>query len=264
MVEEKAEALNTGGDVENGQDTPPAEDSVNWQAEAQALKEQISAKEAQIAKLENDARSSRIGTMKAQERDALIRELKSDVGVWKDTNRALIEAITSGDTESLPQKLQGIEQQGEQARAASSFESYHSTMLSNLGGYAEGFGIDIQNDPAFQGLRGQWNEAQRSGNYTGIADVYGTFQQTIRQEYDQRQEVASKEAEMARKQQRQQERREEGDLDTGPTAPVPGPRDHREVLATRVADVPFSDLEKQKLEVQAAAKKRLAELTGTS
>tara|TARA_R100000093_G_scaffold32036_1_gene17342 strand:+ start:80 stop:844 length:765 start_codon:yes stop_codon:yes gene_type:complete len=254
MVEEvKAE-------LQEGENAPPQDEvEVDWKAKAGELEEAL-------AKSGRDRKAERIGSMKAQERDGLLRDVKAEVAVMRETNKALMESITSGDTDALAGKLEGIEQRGAQARAQGGFESFHNTMLSTLKEYGASMDIDIDKDPQFADLRVQWNDAQGKGSYTGIADRYRDFQSMLREDQDRRAQDALKAKENEIKEAKEQVKKDMGlgDLDTGNPTPVPGAPDYKTVLATNVEDVPFSDLGKQKELAAAAGKKRLAELTNTS
>lgn len=153
-----AESGETAAPPMNGEkDSPP-----DYQALYKELQAQGQEKDTKLANLEHTLRSRGGATLKQRERDNVILGLGDRLGAMEKSLGALATTLVKGDTESLPEQLQQIEQEREQSATASSFQRYHDAsfqaLQSVLKDQAGNALLDIRTAPELEEVRAAWND----------------------------------------------------------------------------------------------------------
>jgi hypothetical protein len=157
-------------------------DGVETQDEQEDLdyKALLDAERTKTKKLEQDFKALNVGTMRQRDRDRVMSEISDRIGAIEQSNGALIRGLSSGEVESLPEELEGIQNQQAVVREQQDFdsagqeiwESIQEAMLDPEGKPL----LDINTIPELQELRDSWDAAVSGKNYREMTRVNRVFQ----------------------------------------------------------------------------------------
>ena len=157
-------------------------DGVETQDEQEDLnyKALLDAERTKTKKLEQDFKALNVGTMRQRDRDRVMSEISDRIGAIEQSNGALIRGLSSGEVESLPEELEGIQNQQAVVREQQDFdsagqeiwESIQEAMLDPEGKPL----LDINTIPELQELRDNWDAAVSGKNYREMTRVNRVFQ----------------------------------------------------------------------------------------
>lgn len=100
-------------------------DGVETQDEQEDLnyKALLDAERTKTKKLEQDFKALNVGTMRQRDRDRVMSEISDRIGAIEESNGALIRGLSSGEVESLPEELEGIQNKQTVVREQQDFDS---------------------------------------------------------------------------------------------------------------------------------------------
>jgi hypothetical protein len=195
----------------------PQEETIDWEARAKAAEDKV-------AKAENDLKSQRGRRNRQQEQNDLVLQLSNQQRMTDRKLDALMQAMGTGDTDTLPQQLTSI--QGEQANLnasaayTSTWTSLSEDLVSSVQDAQGNDLVDLQNGPELAEVRTMWTEAHNRRDVRGLQEAVTESQRVMRQ-FERGQRAATP-AEPATAE-------DSGafDLDTGPAAGGSGMSDQR-------------------------------------
>jgi hypothetical protein len=195
----------------------PQEETIDWEARAKAAEDKAT-------KAENDLKSQRGRRNRQQEQNDLVLQLSNQQRMTDRKLDALMQAMGTGDTDTLPQQLTSI--QGEQANLnasaayTSTWTSLSEDLVSSVQDAQGNDLVDLQNGPELAEVRTMWTEAHNRRDVRGLQEAVTESQRVMRQ-FERGQRAATP-AEPATAE-------DSGafDLDTGPAAGGSGMSDQR-------------------------------------
>ena len=164
----------------------PQEEVIDWQARAKAAEDKAT-------KAENDLKSQRGRRNRQQEQNDLVLQLSNQQRITDRKLDALMKAMGTGDTDTLPEQLTSI--QGEQAslNASNAYQSAFTNMSEELvgalqdgeenllfNGYTDT--VDALNKaPELAEVRTMWTDAHNRKDVRGLQAAVVEAQKVMRQ-----------------------------------------------------------------------------------
>ena len=195
----------------------PQEEAIDWELRAKAAEDKAT-------KAENDLKAQRGRRNRQQEQSDLVLQLSNQQRMTDRKLDALMQAMGTGDTDTLPQQPTSI--QGEQANLNAT-AAYTNTWTSRSEGLVslvqdeQGSDlIDLQTSPELAEVRTMWTDAHNRKDVRGLQAAVSEAQKVMRQV--ERGQRSGKPAEPATTE-------DSGafDMDTGPAAGGSGISDQR-------------------------------------
>lgn len=193
------------------------------------LQAQLSDRDAQIAKLENDLKSRDGQRRKASETDAILIDLQAEAKAQRKVLSLYLDTLQSGDTEGLAEKRAGVDRESAQERATRQFQTRYDLASEKLMGVVnDDTGQLLLTDEQAAGVQEAWKkagaEASRSGDFSLLNDVILDAAKMVTKTMLSKEKAETqriREEEKAKTKQRL-ERAGVIDLDTGPSAGASG------------------------------------------
>ena len=212
MADEEAVSQPDG----NQGDTPPTTEAPEPDYETQ-LKE----RDAKIAKLENDLKASAGRRGRQNQTEQLLLGQGNEIRTINSRLDALLQAMSSGETDNLPAELSAIQAQAAQTQATINYDA-ESTGLSQelLDSVVDDTGatvLDLHSAPELEHVRQMWTQAHNVKDVAGLNRAIAEAQKVARQA-ERTQRTAAPAAD---------EETTEFDLSTGPSAGGAGMSDDR-------------------------------------
>jgi hypothetical protein len=186
----------------------PQEEVVDWELRAKAAEDKVS-------KAENDLKAQRGRRNRQQEQSDLVLQLSNQQRITDRKLDALMQAMGTGDTDTLPEQLTSI--QGEQANlnATAAYTNTWTNLSEDLVSLVQDEQgsdlIDLQTSPELAEVRTMWTDAHNRRDVRGLQAAVSEAQKVMRQvERGQRSEKPAEPATA--------EDSGAFDLDTGPAA----------------------------------------------
>ena len=198
----------------------PQEEAIDWEARAKAAEEKAN-------KAENDLKAQRGRRNRQQEQSDLVLQLSNQQRITDRKLDALMQAMGTGDTDTLPEQLTSI--QGEQAtlNATTAYTNTWTNLSEDLVSVVQDDQgrdiVDLQTAPELAEVRNMWTDAHNRKDVRGLQAAVAEAQKVMRQvERGQRSGTPATSTEPATAQ-------DSGafDLDTGPAAGGSGMSDQR-------------------------------------
>ena len=198
----------------------PQEEAIDWEARAKAAEEKAT-------KAENDLKAQRGRRNRQQEQNDLVLQLSNQQRITDRKLDALMQAMGTGDTDTLPEQLTSI--QGEQAtlNATTAYTNTWTNLSEDLVSVVQDDQgrdiVDLQTAPELAEVRNMWTDAHNRKDVRGLQAAVAEAQRVMRQvERGQRSATPAAPTEPATAQ-------DSGafDLDTGPAAGGSGMSDQR-------------------------------------
>ena len=195
----------------------PQEEAIDWELRAKAAEDKVS-------KAENDLKAQRGRRNRQQEQSDLVLQLSNQQRITDRKLDALMQAMGTGDTDTLPEQLTSI--QGEQANlnATAAYTNTWTSLSEDLVSLVQdeqGIDlIDLQTSPELAEVRTMWTDAHNRKDVRGLQAAVSEAQKVMRQV--ERGQRSAKPAEPATAE-------DSGafDMDTGPAAGGSGMSDQR-------------------------------------
>ena len=195
----------------------PQEEAIDWELRAKAAEDKVS-------KAENDLKAQRGRRNRQQEQSDLVLQLSNQQRITDRKLDALMQAMGTGDTDTLPEQLTSI--QGEQANlnATAAYTNTWTSLSEDLVSLVQdeqGIDlIDLQTSPELAEVRTMWTDAHNRKDVRGLQAAVSEAQKVMRQV--ERGQRSTKPAEPATAE-------DSGafDMDTGPAAGGSGISDQR-------------------------------------
>jgi hypothetical protein len=186
----------------------PQEEVVDWELRAKAAEDKVN-------KAENDLKAQRGRRNRQQEQSDLVLQLSNQQRITDRKLDALMQAMGTGDTDTLPEQLTSI--QGEQANlnATAAYTNTWTNLSEDLVSLVQDEQgsdlIDLQTSPELAEVRTMWTDAHNRRDVRGLQAAVSEAQKVMRQvERGQRSEKPAEPATA--------EDSGAFDLDTGPAA----------------------------------------------
>jgi len=198
----------------------PQEEAIDWEARAKAAEDKAN-------KAENDLKAQRGRRNRQQEQSDLVLQLSNQQRITDRKLDALMQAMGTGDTDTLPEQLTSI--QGEQANlnATTAYTNNWTNLSEDLVSVVQDDQgrdiVDLQTAPELAEVRNMWTDAHNRKDVRGLQAAVAEAQKVMRQvERGQRSGTPAAPTEPATAQ-------DSGafDLDTGPAAGGSGMSDQR-------------------------------------
>ena len=206
MTTENSDVVALSDEASSG-DTPQ-EEVVDWELRAKAA-------EGKVNKAENDLKAQRGRRNRQQEQSDLVLQLSNQQRITDRKLDALMQAMGTGDTDTLPEQLTSI--QGEQANlnATAAYTNTWTNLSEDLVSLVQDEQgsdlIDLQTSPELAEVRTMWTDAHNRKDVRGLQAAVSEAQKVMRQvERGQRSEKPAEPATA--------EDSGAFDLDTGPAA----------------------------------------------
>jgi hypothetical protein len=215
VTTENSDVVALSDEVSSG-DTPQDE-VVDWELRAKAAEDKVS-------KAENDLKAQRGRRNRQQEQSDLVLQLSNQQRITDRKLDALMQAMGTGDTDTLPEQLTSI--QGEQANlnATAAYTNTWTNLSEDLVSLVQDEQgsdlIDLQTSPELAEVRTMWTDAHNRKDVRGLQAAVSEAQKVMRQV--ERSQRSGKPAEPATAE-------DSGafDMDTGPAAGGSGISDQR-------------------------------------
>ena len=215
MTTENSDVVALSDEASSG-DTPQ-EEVVDWELRAKAAEDKVN-------KAENDLKAQRGRRNRQQEQSDLVLQLSNQQRITDRKLDALMQAMGTGDTDTLPEQLTSI--QGEQANlnATAAYTNTWTNLSEDLVSLVQDEQgsdlIDLQTSPELAEVRTMWTDAHNRRDVRGLQAAVSEAQKVMRQvERGQRSEKPAEPATA--------EDSGAFDLDTGPAAGGSGISDQR-------------------------------------
>ena len=156
----------------------PQEEVIDWEARAKAAEDRAS-------KAENDLKSQRGRRNRQQEQNDLVLQLSNQQRITDRKLDALMKAMGTGDTDTLPEQLTSI--QGEQANlnATAAYTNTWTSLSEDLVSLVQdeqGIDlIDLQTSPELAEVRTMWTDAHNRKDVRGLQAAVSEAQKVMRQ-----------------------------------------------------------------------------------
>ena len=206
MTTENSDVVALSDEASSG-DTPQ-EEVVDWEKRAKEA-------EGKADKAENDLKAQRGRRNRQQEQSDLVLQLSNQQRITDRKLDALMQAMGTGDTDTLPEQLTSI--QGEQANlnATAAYTNTWTNLSEDLVSLVQDEQgsdlIDLQTSPELAEVRTMWTDAHNRRDVRGLQAAVSEAQKVMRQvERGQRSEKPAEPATA--------EDSGAFDLDTGPAA----------------------------------------------
>ena len=206
MTTENSDVVALSDEASSG-DTPQ-EEVVDWELRAKAAEDKVN-------KAENDLKAQRGRRNRQQEQSDLVLQLSNQQRITDRKLDALMQAMGTGDTDTLPEQLTSI--QGEQANlnATAAYTNTWTNLSEDLVSLVQDEQgsdlIDLQTSPELAEVRTMWTDAHNRKDVRGLQAAVSEAQKVMRQvERGQRSEKPAEPATA--------EDSGAFDLDTGPAA----------------------------------------------
>ena len=206
MTTENSDVVALSDEASSG-DTPQ-EEVVDWELRAKAAEDKVN-------KAENDLKAQRGRRNRQQEQSDLVLQLSNQQRITDRKLDALMQAMGTGDTDTLPEQLTSI--QGEQANlnATAAYTNTWTNLSEDLVSLVQDEQgsdlIDLQTSPELAEVRTMWTDAHNRRDVRGLQAAVSEAQKVMRQvERGQRSEKPAEPATA--------EDSGAFDLDTGPAA----------------------------------------------
>ena len=195
----------------------PQEEAIDWELRAKAAEDKVS-------KAENDLKAQRGRRNRQQEQSDLVLQLSNQQRITDRKLDALMQAMGTGDTDTLPEQLTSI--QGEQANlnATAAYTNTWTNLSEDLVSLVQDEQgsdlIDLQTSPELAEVRTMWTDAHNRRDVRGLQAAVSEAQRVMRQV--ERGQRSAKPAEPVTAE-------DSGafDMDTGPAAGGSGMSDQR-------------------------------------
>ena len=206
MTTENSDVVALSDEASSG-DTPQ-EEVVDWELRAKAAEDKVN-------KAENDLKAQRGRRNRQQEQSDLVLQLSNQQRITDRKLDALMQAMGTGDTDTLPEQLTSI--QGEQANlnATAAYTNTWTNLSEDLVSLVQDEQgsdlIALQTSPELAEVRTMWTDAHNRRDVRGLQAAVSEAQKVMRQvERGQRSEKPAEPATA--------EDSGAFDLDTGPAA----------------------------------------------
>ena len=212
MTTENSDVVALTDEASSG-DTPQ-EEVVDWELRAKAAEDKVN-------KAENDLKAQRGRRNRQQEQSDLVLQLSNQQRITDRKLDALMQAMGTGDTDTLPEQLTSI--QGEQANlnATAAYTNTWTSLSEDLVSLVQDEQgsdlIDLQTSPELAEVRTLWTDAHNRKDVRGLQAAVAEAQKVMRQVERGKRTAAPATSE------------DSGafDLDTGPAAGGSGMSDQR-------------------------------------
>jgi hypothetical protein len=194
------------------EETPESEtpdETTEESPQEKALRERAEA----LDKRERDLKAQAGRIRKEQEREQILLDLGDQVAAQNKSQAALIKALTSGETETLPAELTAISQETAQTSSQRKFQTQYNSLWADLQEAVKDESgeplIDLFNAPELNDVRAMWNEGQSNADLATLNSAIMATYKIVRQK---ERELARQRSESAKKG-LQREARSQGVLD---------------------------------------------------
>jgi len=156
----------------------PQEEVVDWELRAKAAEDKVS-------KAENDLKAQRGRRNRQQEQSDLVLQLSNQQRITDRKLDALMQAMGTGDTDTLPEQLTSI--QGEQANlnATAAYTNTWTSLSEDLVSLVQDEQgsdlIDLQTSPELAEVRTMWTDAHNRKDVRGLQAAVSEAQKVMRQ-----------------------------------------------------------------------------------
>ena len=212
MADEEAGSQPDG----NQGDTPPTTEAPEPDYETQ-LKE----RDAKIAKLENDLKASAGRRGRQNQTEQLLLGQGNEIRTINSRLDALLQAMSSGETDNLPAEVSAIQAQAAQTQATINYDAEWTGLSQELlDSVVDDTGatvLDLHSAPELEHVRQMWTQAHNVKDVAGLNRAIAEAQKVARQA-ERTQRTAAPAAD---------EETTEFDLSTGPSAGGAGMSDDR-------------------------------------
>ena len=208
--------------TDGSQDDPPqgtVEPAVDWQG-------QLDERDAEVAKLKNDLKANNGRRGRQNQMEQLLLGQGNDIRTINNRLDALMKAMSSGETYSLPAELSAIQEQAAQTQATLNYESAWNELSQELvDSVVDDTGatvLDLHESPELAAVRDMWTQAHNRRDVAGLHRAIAEAQKVARSvERSQRRVTAPAPPP------EELEETGEFDLSTGPSAGGAGMSDDR-------------------------------------
>ena len=176
MTTENSDVVALTDEASSG-DTPQ-EEVVDWELRAKAAEDKVS-------KAENDLKAQRGRRNRQQEQSDLVLQLSNQQRITDRKLDALMQAMGTGDTDTLPEQLTSI--QGEQANlnATAAYTNTWTSLSEDLVSLVQDEQgsdlIDLQTSPELAEVRTMWTDAHNRKDVRGLQAAVSEAQKVMRQ-----------------------------------------------------------------------------------
>ena len=176
MTTENSDVVALTDEASSG-DTPQ-EEVVDWELRAKAAEDKVN-------KAENDLKAQRGRRNRQQEQSDLVLQLSNQQRITDRKLDALMQAMGTGDTDTLPEQLTSI--QGEQANlnATAAYTNTWTSLSEDLVSLVQGEQgsdlIDLQTSPELAEVRTMWTDAHNRKDVRGLQAAVSEAQKVMRQ-----------------------------------------------------------------------------------
>ena len=176
MTTENSDVVALSDEASSG-DTPQ-EEVVDWELRAKAAEDKVS-------KAENDLKAQRGRRNRQQEQSDLVLQLSNQQRITDRKLDALMQAMGTGDTDTLPEQLTSI--QGEQANlnATAAYTNTWTNLSEDLVSLVQDEQgsdlIDLQTSPELAEVRTMWTDAHNRKDVRGLQAAVSEAQKVMRQ-----------------------------------------------------------------------------------
>ncbi len=217
MADEEAVPQTDGSQDDTPQGT--VEPAVDWQG-------QLDERDAEIAKLKNDLKANNGRRGRQNQMEQLLLGQGNDIRTINNRLDALMKAMSSGETDSLPAELSAIQEQAAQTQATLNYESAWNELSQELvDSVVDDTGatvLDLHESPELAAVRDMWTQAHNRRDVAGLHRAIAEAQKVARSvERSQRRVTAPAPPP------EELEETGEFDLSTGPSAGGAGMSDDR-------------------------------------
>jgi len=156
----------------------PQEEVVDWELRAKAAEDKVN-------KAENDLKAQRGRRNRQQEQSDLVLQLSNQQRITDRKLDALMQAMGTGDTDTLPEQLTSI--QGEQANlnATAAYTNTWTNLSEDLVSLVQDEQgsdlIDLQTSPELAEVRTMWTDAHNRKDVRGLQAAVSEAQKVMRQ-----------------------------------------------------------------------------------
>ena len=176
MTTENSDVVALSDEASSG-DTPQ-EEVVDWELRAKAAEDKVN-------KAENDLKAQRGRRNRQQEQSDLVLQLSNQQRITDRKLDALMQAMGTGDTDTLPEQLTSI--QGEQANlnATAAYTNTWTNLSEDLVSLVQDEQgsdlIDLQTSPELAEVRTMWTDAHNRKDVRGLQAAVSEAQKVMRQ-----------------------------------------------------------------------------------
>ena len=175
MTTENSDVVALSDEASSG-DTPQ-EEVVDWELRAKAAEDKVS-------KAENDLKAQRGRRNRQQEQSDLVLQLSNQQRITDRKLDALMQAMGTGDTDTLPEQLTSI--QGEQAslNATAAYTNTWTSLSEDLVSLVQDEQgsdlIDLQTSPELAEVRTMWTDAHNRRDTRGLQAAVAEAEKVMR------------------------------------------------------------------------------------